>query len=86
MIRERKVSGDRIALMAMNCQAFIDDSRTKPSGEFVLGGHVAPAEKWVAFSGEWGGLLPLGTRAKNGKFHFKMAEMAKSPERHGSTN
>jgi hypothetical protein len=67
--------------MALNYQAFIDDSRTKPSGEFVLGGHVAPAEKWVAFSGEWEGLLPLGTRAKNGKFHFKMAEMAKSPER-----
>ena len=67
--------------MALNYQAFIDDSRTKPSGEFVLGGHVAPAEKWVAFSGEWEGLLPLGTRAKNGKFHFKMAEMAESPER-----
>jgi hypothetical protein len=67
--------------MTLEFQAFIDDSRTKPSGEFVLGGHIAPAEQWARFSKEWEKLLPLGTRAKSGNFHFKMAEMAYVPER-----
>jgi len=61
-------------------QAFIDDSYT-PDGEFVLAGHVATAESWVAFAKEWEELLPFGTIAPNGKFHFKMSEMAALPER-----
>ena len=45
----------------------------------VLGGHIAPAEYWAHFSKEWEQLLPLGTLAKNGKRHFKMSELARSP-------
>ena len=80
-----QVSGMRPAravrqfLMALNFQAFVDDSRSKE--EFVLGGHIATAENWAQFSKEWEELLPIGTRAKNGQFHFKMTEMAGSPER-----
>jgi hypothetical protein len=66
--------------MALNFQAFIDDSVTA-GGEFVLAGHIAPAEAWANFAKEWEELLPLGTRAKNGSFHFKMSEMAATPER-----
>ena len=54
-------------------QAFIDDSYT-PDGEFVLAGHVATAESWVAFAKEWEELLPFGTIAPNAKFHFKMSK------------
>jgi hypothetical protein len=70
----------RRLLMALNFQAFVDDSWTT-RGEFVLGGHVAPAEAWANFAKEWEVLLPTATRAKNGKWHFKMSEMAASPER-----
>lgn len=66
--------------MALNFQAFVDDSLT-PGGEFVLGGYVATAETWAEFAKQWEELLPLGTRARNGKYHFKMSEMAQSPER-----
>ena len=34
----------------------------------------------AAFSRDWEELLPMGIRAPNGKFHFKMREM-NSPER-----
>lgn len=61
-------------------QAFIDDSRD-PAGTFVLAGHIASAEAWVAFSKDWEEMLPYGTRSKSGDFHFKMAEMAFNPER-----
>jgi len=66
--------------MALNFRAFIDDSRT-PGGEFILAGHIAPAEAWAKFSKEWENLLPHGTLADNGKNHFKMSEMALTPER-----
>ena len=61
-------------------QAFIDDSYTA-NGEFVLAGHIATAEAWVAFAKDWEELLPFGTLAPNGKYHFKMSEMALLPER-----
>jgi hypothetical protein len=77
----RPASAVRRLLMTLNFEAFIDDSRTKPSGEFVLGGHIAPAENWALFSKEWEDLLPLGTRAKNGNFHFHMVEMASQSAR-----
>jgi hypothetical protein len=35
--------------MALNFQAFIDESSTT-GGEFVLGGHMATAEAWAQFS------------------------------------
>jgi hypothetical protein len=66
--------------MALNFQAFVDDSYT-PKGEFVLGGHIATAEHWAAFSKEWEDLLPLGTLSNENAYHFKMAEMAQTDER-----
>lgn len=66
-------------LMVLNFQAFIDESFSKE--EFVLGGHIATVEAWANFAREWEELLPLGTRAKNGRYHFKMSEMAQSQER-----
>jgi hypothetical protein len=69
----------RRLLMALNFQAFVDDSRSKD--EFVLGGHIATAENWAHFSKEWEELLPFATRDKNGSLRFKMTEMAGNPER-----
>jgi hypothetical protein len=65
--------------MAINFQAFIDESYS--TEEFVLAGHIAPAAVWAEFAKEWEDLLPFATRAENGKFHFKMSEMAATPER-----
>jgi len=42
----------------------------------VLAGHIATAEAWGHFAKESAELLPLGTKAKNGNYHFKMSEMA----------
>jgi hypothetical protein len=66
--------------MALDFQAFVDDSYT-PNGEFVLGGHIATAKHWAEFSKEWEALLPLGTLSNENAYHFKMAEMAQTPER-----
>lgn len=66
--------------LLVTLQAFIDDSYTR-GGVFVLGGYIAAAETWAHFSKAWEELLPLGTRAKNGKFHFKMSEMARHMDR-----
>jgi hypothetical protein len=63
--------------MALEFQAFVDGSAT-PNGDFVLAGHIATAEAWAHFAKEWEELLPFGTLAKNGKYHFKMSEMARS--------
>lgn len=65
----------------MVLQAYIDDSADE-GDFFVLGGYVATAEKWAAFSREWEALLkPFGVLGPNGKYRFKMAEMAASAER-----
>lgn len=70
---------DRRLLMVW--QSFIDDSY-KLDGYFVLAGYVATAERWAAFAKDWEALLPRhGALANNGKYHFKMSEMALSPER-----
>lgn len=61
-------------------QAFIDDSSSDDI--HVLAGHIAPAENWAALSKEWERLLPrFGTLNKNDQYHFKMVEMAATPER-----
>ena len=70
--------------MALNFQAFIDESYSKH--EFVLGGHIATAEQWAALGKEWEQCLPkFGLLAPKNKFnkthHFHMAEMAMTPER-----
>ena len=62
--------------MAADFQAFIDESASEE--EFVLAGHIATTEAWAAFAKEWKELLPTGTRAKDGKHHFKMKEMARA--------
>lgn len=65
-------------LMSVSFQAFIDESVSRH--EFVLAGHIATPEQWALFSKEWEEMLPMGTIASNGKYHFKMSEMT-SPER-----
>ncbi len=64
----------------MSLQAFIDDSY-REGAEFVLAGHIASADVWAKFSEEWKSLLRYGTLASNGKYHFKMTEMAQTQER-----
>lgn len=61
-------------------QAFIDDSRDR-SGNFVLAGHIASAEQWIQFTKDWEEMLLHAVRDKDGQFHFKMTEMAATPER-----
>jgi hypothetical protein len=64
----------------MILQAYIDDS-LDDTGVYVLAGYVASAESWAAFSKEWEAMLPWGTLNSRGEYHFKMSEMALSPER-----
>ncbi len=47
----------------------------------MLAGHIASAESWAKFAREWEQMLPYGVLTKHGRFHFKMAEMAQTPER-----
>ena len=64
----------------MVLQAFVDESFSNE--EFILGGHIATAESWALLSKEWEQLLPsFGTLNSDGKYHFKMSEMALSPDR-----
>lgn len=61
----------------MTLQAFIDESETE-GGFFVLGGYIATAESWSSFAGEWETLLrKYGRQKKDGRYHFKMKEMAR---------
>lgn len=62
-------------------QAFIDESFER-DGVFVLGGYIASAEAWARFAVEWDKLLkPFGTLRGDGRYHFKMSEMAENKER-----
>lgn len=77
----RPAQAVRQLFVVLEFQAFLDESRSNfPDGEFVLAGHIAPAEKWAAFAREWELLLPTATQAKNGAYHFKMSELAMSPD------
>ena len=71
-------AGERLFMVL---QAYIDDSRESEDGIFVLAGYVASAEAWAAFSREWEAMLPRATLQEDGKYRFKMSEMAQSPER-----
>ena len=71
----------RRLLMVLNFQAFIDESVSNVTGEFVLAGHIATAENWARFTKDWEPLLQYGTRDKHGNLHFKMSEMAQNKER-----
>jgi uncharacterized protein DUF3800 len=64
----------------MVMQAYIDDS-AEEGGVFVLAGYIANAESWVKFSGIWDKMLPtFGTPRPDGRYHFKMNEMANRPD------
>src|SRR4051812_12497106 len=60
-------------------QAYIDDSTQ--GDVFVLAGYLASAAEWAAFSREWEAMLPLASIQEDGRYRFKMSEMASSPER-----
>jgi hypothetical protein len=66
--------------LLMVFQAFIDDSATQ-NGVFVLAGHVASKDVWAKFSKDWEEILPYGLLDKNGRYYFKMSEMAQTKER-----
>jgi hypothetical protein len=66
--------------LLMVLEAYIDDSY-EPDGCFALGGYIASAAAWANFSRDWEAMLPHGVRAKDGRFRFKMSEMAVLPER-----
>jgi len=69
-----------VGRLIMVLQAFFDESFSDE--EFILGGHIATAESWAVLSKEWEQLLPVfGTLNSEGKYHFKMSEMAQSSER-----
>ncbi len=72
-----KMARERLFLVL---QAFIDESAEK-DGVFVLGGYIASAEAWARFSDIWGRMLPrFGTPRNDGRYHFKMNEMAFRPD------
>jgi hypothetical protein len=67
-------------LVALSFQACIDESASQE--DFVLGGHIATAGNWAILARDWEALLRShGTLAENGKYHFKMSEMAMTSER-----
>jgi hypothetical protein len=55
-------------------QAFVDE--TENDEVFYLGGAIASAEAWVAFSVDWQELLPLAPLGRDLKRNFKFSEMA----------
>ena len=61
-------------------RAFIDESIDN-DGTLVLGGCIASAESWVAFTKDWERLLQHGLMDKSGNYYFKMSEMAATGER-----
>jgi hypothetical protein len=67
--------------MVLNFQAFVDESESAATGEFVLAGYIAPAANWAQFAGEWESLLPYGSLANDSTYQFKMSEMAITKER-----
>lgn len=73
---------DAAERLFMVLQAYFDDSLDK-SGTFVVAGYVASAEEWAAFSREWEAMLPYSSVQDDGRYRFKMSEMALSEERMG---
>jgi hypothetical protein len=62
-------------------QGFIDESYDD-GGTFVLGGCIASAESWAAFTKDWEPMLGVyGLTDKDGIRYFKMSHMASVPER-----
>lgn len=64
----------------MALKAYVDDSADEDW--YVLGGFVAAPEAWEAFAAEWEPLVqPFGILQPNGRYEFKMTDMAALPER-----
>jgi hypothetical protein len=59
----------------MTFQAFMDESYTE-GGTYVLAGYIAREETWRSFSDYWTKLLPNSVLGKDGRYRFKMREMA----------
>ncbi len=60
----------------MALQAYIDDSQDDASGTYVLAGYISSKQNWNTFSQEWRERLPLAIVQEDGRFRFKMSEMA----------
>lgn len=60
-------------------QAFVDESADDRF--LVLGGLIATADQWAAFSKDWQDLLPLASLDKAGNRNFKMNRMAAFEDR-----
>ena len=71
----------RQLFVALQLQAFVDESESPHGGAFVLGGYVASVQSWARFAAEWEQMLPFGTRDSEGTMHFKMADMAVNHDR-----
>lgn len=61
----------------MALQAFLDDSRTDEGQFYVLAGYIASPETWAQFSRDWEERLPLAVVQDDGRYRFKMSEMAR---------
>ena len=68
-----RLDDDAVRQSLMVLQAFVDESDS--GGIFVLGGAIASAESWVAFSRDWEELLPLAPLGADMKRNFKFSEM-----------
>lgn len=65
--------------LLMVFQAYIDESIDDET--IVLAGYIASAEDWALFAREWEKLLPMGVMGPDGRYRFKMREMAATEER-----
>ena len=75
----RRAGGQAGRRILMVWQCYIDESFDEET--FVFAGFGAPAENWAALTSEWEKMLPYARRSmKTGEWHFKMSEMASSPE------
>jgi hypothetical protein len=63
------IRSNRLLLML---KAFIDDSRMGQPPLYVLGGWVAPAQTWAAFSDNWAEILRMSPKVEYFKFYEAM--------------
>jgi hypothetical protein len=73
--------GGRPAIPSAQPSSFFDES-IDDTGVIAVAGYLASAGEWASFSREWAALLrPMGTLRGDGKYHFKMSDMAGNDER-----
>jgi Protein of unknown function (DUF3800) len=79
-------SGKRKRRRLMVWRAFIDDSGNEPNAEvYVLGGFIAPYERWAAFSDEWQAELERDPTIEYFKFTQARALKGEFDDRKGWT-